>query len=588
MQFIKKNIRNMVKGIINEYNSPDHVFLVKNGKTERLAFRDDDAIGFFLRNSNGDFYCNNSKTHLELKYDYIANKLGFNSNDEYNDYVDNNPSIESEALEEEFEALEAEIVYRGSECLEGRYWINDNIISFWYEIPSFIIFNKIMNGIASFTHTNINVNDVIITVGDDDLITAKDYYNSNNSKNIDKEKSAELRALHLMNAEEKAQTSQMQNYLQNKSANIGKKLKYQDSNGEMTMAQWRALHNTSENKQDKINTEMSNKIKLTENELRDIIKETIHEIIDNDSEYSKDDEIEASWDAFENTFNQEKDGNLPTRLGNKDFENFYYNVGKYNYDNAVQNIGLDYPNAFSTDDKYVKGRAAMDVLDDNHPHLQHLNKYAWNGKAKNGRIDYTDDVVESVNEENAQFDVDVSEAIDAWDLSNILKKYGWCYTDSQDIFDNRTQRSGVRYVLRGKPNAEDLEIVVDEIKRKAIDGEHTIETSSAYYKYDPSKTIPTLIVWETTLSPQMTLPFESKIRKMVHETVCEIGRYNGEYDRTGMALDDDEYINSIDYIIDSVINGNSSQVRELVRKLTYSEVFDLIDLAREMGTQQFI
>lgn len=474
----------MVKGIINENNSPDHVFLVKNGKTERLAFRDDDAIGFFLRNSNGDFYCNNAKTHLELKYDYIANKLGFNSNDEYNDYVDNNPSIESEALEEEFEALEAEIVHRGSECLEGRYWINDNIISFWYEIPSFNIFNKIMNGIASFTHTNINVNDVIITVGDDDLITAKDYYNSNNSKNIDKEKSAELRALHLMNAEEKAQTSQMQNYLQNKSANIGKKLKFQDSNGEMTMAQWRALHNTSENKQDKINTEMSNKIKLTENELRDIIKETIHEIIDNDSEYSK------------------------------------------------------------------------------------------------------DDVVESVNEENAQFDVDVSEAIDAWDLSNILKKYGWGYIDSQDIFDNRTQRSGVRYVLRGKPNAEDLEIVVDEIKRKAIDGEHTIETSSAYYKYDPSKTIPTLIVWETTLSPQMTLPFESKIRKMVHETVCEIGRYNGEYDRTGMALDDDEYINSIDYIIDSVINGNSSQVRELVRKLTYSEVFDLIDLAREMGCEE--
>lgn len=408
MSLLKEHIRNMVKGIINEYNSPDQISLYKDGVEQKLRFRDNDAIGFFLR-GNGDFYCGKAMTHSELKYDYIANKLGFKTNDEYNDYIDNNPGIESEALEEEFEAIENDIMSRGSECIEGRYWYNNNIIAFWCEVPQFEEFKKIINGIASFIHSNININDVTIAVDDFDLMFAKDYFSNGSDKynNIDKEKSEELRALHLMNAEEKAQTSQMKDYLQNKSENTGKKLKYNNSKGEMPMAQWRALHSTSENKHNKINIEMPNKIKLTENELRDIIKQTINEIID---------------------------------------------------------------------------------MDNN-------------------------------SEENSQFDVDVSESIDAWDLSNILEKYGWCYTDSQDIFDKRTQRSGVRYVLRSKPNAEDFETVVDEIKRKAIDGEHTIETSSAYYKYDPSKTIQTLIVWETTLSPQMTLQFESQIKNIVKESL---------------------------------------------------------------------
>lgn len=203
----------------------------------------------------------------------------------------------------------------------------------------------------------------------------------------------------------------------------------------------------------------------------------------------------------------------------------------------------------------------------------------------------TDEIKENTTplniNETSSDDEEYVEAITAWDLSDVLEKNGWCYTDSQDIFDNKTKRNGVRYVLRGSANAEDLETVIDEIKKKAIDGNHTIETSSAYYKYDPSKKMSTLIVWETTPSPQMSLSFESKLRKMVKEAVCEIGqRYNGEYDRTGMPIDDEDYVDSIDYIINSVINGNVTQVRKLVGKLTYGQFFDVIDLAREYGCEE--
>ena len=64
------------------------------------------------------------------------------------------------------------------------------------------------------------------------------------------------------------------NYLKDRSQNIGKKLTM--SNGkEMPLAQWKALHTTSESKTDK------KRIKLTENELKNIVYETIKNIIIN-------------------------------------------------------------------------------------------------------------------------------------------------------------------------------------------------------------------------------------------------------------------------------------------------------------------
>ena len=77
-------------------------------------------------------------------------------------------------------------------------------------------------------------------------------------------------ALHLADAETKR--DKMGNYLKDRSQNIGKKLTM--SNGkEMPLAQWRALHTTSESKINK------KRIKLTESELKNIVYETIKNII---------------------------------------------------------------------------------------------------------------------------------------------------------------------------------------------------------------------------------------------------------------------------------------------------------------------
>ena len=472
MSLLKEHIRNMVKGIINEYNSPDHIFLYKDGGEQKLGFRDNDAIGFFLR-GNGDFYCGKAMTHSELKYDYIANKLGFKTNDEYNDYIDNNPGIESEALEEEFEAIENDIMSRGSECIEGRYWCNNNIIAFWYEVPQFEEFKKIINGIASFIHSNININDVTIAVDDFDLMFAKDYFSNGSDKynNIDKEKSEELRALHLMNAEEKAQTSQMKDYLQNKSENTGKKLKYNNSKGEMPMAQWRALHSTSENKTIKYN----NKMRITKKDIKKAINEAFSDLVqhnhlmadydfddydEDDYKYMSDEDIASQYEDFEITHLEAE----PARYG----EGF------------TGTIEITFPNADDVD----YNSTTVDnffVYDDN------LTKFGFENW-------YPEDVVEKLKMEIRDY------------INKNLKK---------------------------------------------------------------------------------TTALESKIRQIVQETVCEIGqRYNGEYDRTGLAVNDDEYVESLDYIIDSIINGNHRQAQEMISQLSPKEIKELILLAREMGCEE--
>lgn len=245
--FLKEKIKNIVRGVIKENNSPDHIFLQGKEREEKLSYTDDDAICFFLTENN-IFYCDYSITHFNMKYNYIAKQLGFENIEEYKKFIQNNNNIESEFLEEEFEAMESELRFHTGDCVDGRYWVRENIIAFWYEVPQYSDFVKIINGLSQFIQTKININNIIINI-DDNFILANEYFHNGKQININKEKSEELRALHLMNAEEKTQTSQMQNYLQNKSANIGKKLKYKDMKGEMPMAQWRALHNTSENKQ---------------------------------------------------------------------------------------------------------------------------------------------------------------------------------------------------------------------------------------------------------------------------------------------------------------------------------------------------
>lgn len=75
------------------------------------------------------------------------------------------------------------------------------------------------------------------------------------------------------------------------------------------------------------------KIKLTEQELRSIIKEAINNVLNEDF---KQDEIDASWDAYEKTrqpLSRYRDNNtLETYL---DDENDWYKFGKDNYDEVM-------------------------------------------------------------------------------------------------------------------------------------------------------------------------------------------------------------------------------------------------------------
>ena len=84
---------------------------------------------------------------------------------------------------------------------------------------------------------------------------------------------------------------------------------------------------------------MQNKkvIRLTESELHNLIKESVNNIL---NEYYKQDEIDASWDAFEKT-RQPKSrysikGNLDTYL---DDENSWYEFGKDLHDEVMNDDG---------------------------------------------------------------------------------------------------------------------------------------------------------------------------------------------------------------------------------------------------------
>ena len=108
------------------------------------------------------------------------------------------------------------------------------------------------------------------------------------------------------------------------------------------------------------------KIKLTENQLRKAIREAIDNVLTDDR---KQDEINASWDAFEKTrqpfCRYYPKGHLETAI---DDEDDWYNIGKdeYNevmdddntYNNKIDDIMYDY-HEFSKDDDGFNGMEAQ-------------------------------------------------------------------------------------------------------------------------------------------------------------------------------------------------------------------------------------
>ena len=127
---------------------------------------------------------------------------------------------------------------------------------------------------------------------------------------------------------------------------------------------------------------MKQVIRLTESDLHRLIKESVKRIL----REGKEDEINASWDAYENTFDTYIDGTIPTKLDKDNFYPMYHNIGKDKYNTLKTKSEIDYPNEFSTDSKYFKGRNAMEAMDDRFPTTQQMRQNHWRGKAKDGRI----------------------------------------------------------------------------------------------------------------------------------------------------------------------------------------------------------
>lgn len=468
MSQIIENIKDMVRGVINEYNSPDHVFFTQGNKTRVLRYRDANAIGFYLE-SDGNFVCKKSKSHTQMRGDIAAQRLGYNNKSEFFDYAKNlEDEDESQDLIDEFDSIMDELEMKSE--IEGRYWSDSNVISFWYEIPSLDTINLIIKKLSDFIGEQIDIKTLHIAT-EESTPTTEEMFNSDSLTQLDKEKQEDIKALHLMNAEEKVQTSQMKDYLKNRSENTGKKLKYSSSKGEMPMAQYRALKTTSENK----TITNNNKMRLTKKDIKKAINEAFSDIVqhnhimadydfddydEDDYKYMSDEDIASQYEDFEITHLEAE----PARYG----EGF------------TGTIEITFPNADDVD----YNSTTVDnffVYDDN------LTKFGFENW-------YPEDVVEKLKMEIRDY------------INKNLKK---------------------------------------------------------------------------------TTALESKIRQIVQETVCEIGqRYNGEYDRTGRPSDDEKYIDSLDYIIDSVINGNTTQVRKLVNKLTFEEFFALIELARENGCDE--
>lgn len=72
------------------------------------------------------------------------------------------------------------------------------------------------------------------------------------------------------------------------------------------------------------------------------------------------------------------------------------------------------------------------------------------------------------------------------------------------------------------------------------------------------------------------------IKESVKKVLKEGGRYNGERDHNGFPSSD-EYVESVDYVIDSIINGNRRQALELIRNMDLNDRLELIQYAREVG-----
>ena len=125
-------------------------------------------------------------------------------------------------------------------------------------------------------------------------------------------------------------------------------------------------------------------IRLTENDLYRIIKESVNRILKEDETYvdklrRQDAEKRASWDAFENTSPYVSDENIPTELDNKDIYDINKSHHKYISNYRPEKDGFRHNSYFANDDPHLKGFRGMQALDDN-AHELYRNREFWSGK----------------------------------------------------------------------------------------------------------------------------------------------------------------------------------------------------------------
>lgn len=80
---------------------------------------------------------------------------------------------------------------------------------------------------------------------------------------------------------------------------------------------------------------------------------------------------------------------------------------------------------------------------------------------------------------------------------------------------------------------------------------------------------------------------ENQIKQIITKSVKKIlmkeGHYSGEFDRTGNPVNDNDYIESVEYVIDSITNGNLKQAKELIANMPINDRMELIQYAKEVG-----
>lgn len=225
--YIKENKLKLLK----EENSPDCVFI----DDEALTYFDKDAHAFIVMNSKDGFKIaigEEGSTHPSIRNEIAANYMGFRTYDDFKEYIYEN----EEYIDDLYGELEMYIDDICNNSLyDGRYWINKEIITFWYKTPSTEKLDLILNEICE--KLGVDVSNVRVVVGNH-IIPYEEYnywddIDNDKFKPKDSKSDKELRAIHLMNQQDKKDA--LKDFRQNRGEIQGKKL------GKMPMAQYHSL-----------------------------------------------------------------------------------------------------------------------------------------------------------------------------------------------------------------------------------------------------------------------------------------------------------------------------------------------------------